>query len=426
MHTQDVLITGTGLVVGNRTSPWALFQSVANKQSLVRWDAGCAAAGLPQPAAAHVDEGTLAMLREQLPVQHRDLGKVATMACFAAAQAWRESGLPTRVDELRGGIFAACNKIPISSEQLLAMVAAFDCDNEQIDLDACQAHPAFAAAQSHHRLQDAPARLLAEHYGLFHVLHTYGDACAASGMALGQAYRMIRHGELDVALVGGAEALCTYSSLIAFGAIGALAMPQALPEAQISRPFDSQRCGFVMGEGSAFLVLESRAFAERRQARALAQIGGFAGCAEAFRMTSSNQDGSEYARAMLAAIRDAGLTPEEIDHINAHGTATPANDACEAAAIRRVFAARSNTLPVTANKSATGHSLAGGAAIEAILTALCLQQQCILPTLNFHHAAEDTAGLDVVTSLRPARLRNVLSNSFGFAGENCALVLQAA
>lgn len=426
MYERDVLITGTGLVAGTCTSPRALFECLASKKSLVRTVASHTVAALPQPAAANVDDDTLSELREQLPAHHQNLGKVATMACFAASQAWRESGLPLRVDKIRAGVFAACNKVPTSAAQLLAMAAALNRTTGQLDLDTCQRHPAFGADQSRHRLQDEPTRVLAETYGLFHAQHTHGDACAASAMALGQAYRMIRHGELDVALVGGAEALCTYSSLIGFGAVGALANPQELQGTAISRPFDSQRCGFVMGEGSAFLVLEAREFAERRHAHALAKMSGFAGHTEAFRMTASKEDGSEYARTMRDAIRDAGLTPDDIDHVNAHGTATQANDASEAAAIHLVFGERSHRLPVTANKSATGHSLASSGAIEAVLTALCLNQQCILPTLNFHKAAQDTAGLEIVTTFRPAYLRAILSNSFGFAGENCALVLQTA
>jgi 3-oxoacyl-[acyl-carrier-protein] synthase II len=158
----------------------------------------------------------------------------------------------------------------------------------------------------------------------------------------------------------------------------------------------------------------------------LARIGGFAGMAEACRMTASLDDGSEYARCIEAALDDAGLAAHQVDHINAHGTSTGANDACEAAAIRRVFGERAARIPITANKSAMGHSIGNSGAAEAVLSVLSLQRQVVLPTLNYSEADEKCSGLDIVTSLRPALINTILSNSFGFGGENCALILRAA
>src|SRR5690606_6965868 len=169
-----------------------------------------------------------------------------------------------------------------------------------------------------------------------------------------------------------------------------------------SRPFDKDRSGFVIGDGAAFLVLESRAHAEARGARVLARIAGYAGVAEAVQMTSSSRDGSDYAACIRAALADAGLTPDEIDHVNAHGTSTQANDACEAAALHTVFADRAGHVPITGNKSAMGHSLANSGAAEAVLSVLSIQRQTLLPTLNFTERDDVTRGLDIVTERHDA------------------------
>lgn len=245
-------------------------------------------------------------------------------------------------------------------------------------------------------------------------------------MAIGNGYRHIRHGILDVALVGGVELLCDFSSLIIFSAIGALAQTGPFKDTEVSRPFDKNRYGFVMGEGSAFLVLESRTHAQARGAPVLACVAGYAGQAEACRITASEEDGSEYARCILSALADAGLSPASIDHINAHGTSTVANDNCEAAAIHYVFGEHAGRIPITANKSAMGHSLANSGAAEAVLSILSLRRQQILPTLNLTAADNACDGLDIVTQTRSAPISAILSNSFGFGGENCALVLRAA
>jgi 3-oxoacyl-[acyl-carrier-protein] synthase II len=251
---------------------------------------------------------------------------------------------------------------------------------------------------------------------------TLGDACAAGGMAIGSAMRHIRHGELDVALAGAAEAMCNYVPMVGFGILGALCGELSGPPHTLSRPFDKDRSGFIMGEGSAFLVLESEEHARRRGAAVLARVSGFARQAEAWRMTSSPAGGASYARCMRAALDDAGLAPKDIDHVNAHGTSTVNNDACEAAAIRSVYGERAEQLPVTSNKSALGHSLAASGALEAVLSVLSLARQQLLPTLNFREADAATAGIAVVRETRAAALRHVASHSFGFGGENCVLV----
>ncbi|RYD90600.1 MAG: beta-ketoacyl-[acyl-carrier-protein] synthase family protein, partial [Sphingobacteriales bacterium] len=162
-----------------------------------------------------------------------------------------------------------------------------------------------------------------------------------------------------------------------------------------------------------------------RGAKILGYISGFSKHTEAWRITSSRQDGSDYARCMRDAITDAGLSLEDIDHINAHGTSTEQNDSCESMAIKKLFASRAASIPVTSNKSAIGHSLAASGAIEAAMSILSLHHQMLLPTLNYQAPDDDTAGIDVVKTATAAPIRHVLSNSFGFGGENSALVMSA-
>jgi 3-oxoacyl-[acyl-carrier-protein] synthase II len=270
------------------------------------------------------------------------------------------------------------------------------------------------------------ALVLARRYGFQDITMTAGDACAASGMAIGTAYRYIHHGELEVAIAGGTELLCDFLPFLSFNVTGLACNQPAADPAGICRPFDSERKGFVMGEGSAYLVLESINHAQVRGAQPLARISGFAKQAEAGRVIASAADGSEFARCMQAALEDAGLSPDNIDHINAHGTSTCANDACESLAITQVFGNRAATIPITSNKSAIGHLIGASSAMEAILSILSLSTGILLPTLNYQKPDPALPTLNIVTKPHRYPVRTIMSNSFGMGGENCSLILQAA
>ncbi|MCK7624539.1 beta-ketoacyl-[acyl-carrier-protein] synthase family protein [Streptomyces sp. RS10V-4] len=427
----EVVVTGVGLVAGHLTDPEALFDHLAEGRTLITEHPRHAEWGVPCAVSAHIDPQVWQRLTEALPAEAGPLGPAGVLAWHAAAQAWERSGLPRRLETDRGGVFLACNRMLMEPEELTALAAHVDHEAGVLDLDGYLERPGAdgpdGEARRHERVQpDTATAALADYFGAAGVLETHADACAAGGMAVGSAYRYIRSGALDVALAGGAESLTTLAAVTAFHQVGALAPAEGRDPAEISRPFDKDRNGFVIGDGAAFLVLESRAHAEARGARILATVAGYAGVTEAVKMTSSSRDGADYAECMRAALADAGLTPDAIDHINAHGTATQANDTCEAAALHTVFGERAAHLPVTGNKSALGHSLANSGAAEAVLSVLSLQRQTLLPTLNFTEPDEVTAGLDVVTERRPARVTAVLSNSFGFGGQNCSLILAEA
>lgn len=249
------------------------------------------------------------------------------------------------------------------------------------------------------------------------------SACASSNHALGDAYHIIRRGEARMMLAGGAEATVTRISFAGFAAARALATEYDAPETA-SRPFDARRSGFVHGEGAGVLVLESLESARARGARILAEILGIGMSADAYHVTAPPDDGAGAARAMRAALRSAGLAPEEVDYINAHGTATPLGDVAETRAIRTVFGDHADRLLVSSTKSMLGHALGATAAIEAGLTIAALRDGIAPPTMHLSEP-DPLCDLDYVPNrARAAEMRVALSNSFGFGGANSALVLR--
>ncbi|HDU3744177.1 beta-ketoacyl-ACP synthase II [Klebsiella pneumoniae] len=248
-------------------------------------------------------------------------------------------------------------------------------------------------------------------------------ACAAGAQAIGDAARMIRSGEADIALCGGAEAAIHRVSLAGFAAARALSSASSDQPEAASRPFDRDRDGFVMGEGAGLIVIESLEHALARGATPLAELVGYGTSADAYHLTAGSEDGNGARRAMEIAIRQAGVTVEEIDHINAHATSTQVGDKGELAAIKTLFGA--HPVAITSTKSATGHLLGAAGGIEAIFTIQALRDQMVPPTLNLHHPDEDAAGMNLVAlQARPQKMRYALSNGFGFGGVNASLLLK--
>jgi 3-oxoacyl-[acyl-carrier-protein] synthase II len=246
-------------------------------------------------------------------------------------------------------------------------------------------------------------------------------ACAAGSHAVGEGARLIRDNTADVVLAGGAEAVVVPIAIAAFARMGALSGRHDDP-ASASRPFDVARDGFVMGEGSAFLVLERLDRAVARGARIYGEVLGYGRNADAYHITAPSPGGTGAMACMQLALDDAGLTPSDIGHVNAHGTSTPLNDASEAEAIMKVFGG--SPPPVTSTKGVTGHLIAAAGAVEAAASLLAVQEGLVPPTAN-HEQTDPDINIDVVAgSPRPLR-GPVLSNSFGFGGHNATLVLGA-
>ena len=261
-------------------------------------------------------------------------------------------------------------------------------------------------------------------YGFKGPLGAPVTACAAGVQAIGDAARMIRAGEVDVAICGGAEACIHTVSLGGFAAARALSSDFNDEPTRASRPFDRDRDGFVMGEGAGILVIESLDHALARGAQPIAEIVGYGTSADAYHLTSGPEDGDGAKRAMELAIKQAGITPDQIQHLNAHATSTPVGDKGELAAIKRVFGDH-NKIAVTSTKSATGHLLGAAGGIETIFTALALRDQIIPPTLNLENPDEFAAGVDIVSgAARPTIIDYAISNGFGFGGVNASILLK--
>jgi 3-oxoacyl-[acyl-carrier-protein] synthase II len=244
-------------------------------------------------------------------------------------------------------------------------------------------------------------------------------ACASGAHAIGEAYRKVRYGEIDQCLTGGVEAPI---SLFGFGAYGALRVLSKRNDdpTKASRPFDRDRDGFVMSEGGAMLVLEERESALARGAKVLAEIVGYASNSGAHHMVMPDPEGADATRVIRAALEDAQV--DHVDYINAHATSTKANDAAETKAIKAVFGERARQIPISSTKSMIGHTLGAAGAIEAVVCIQALRDQFIPPTINLENADPD-CDLDYVPNVgRPAQLRRVLSNSFGFGNCNVALI----
>ena len=248
-------------------------------------------------------------------------------------------------------------------------------------------------------------------------------ACAAGIQAIGDGMRMIRSGEAKVALVGGAEGCVDPLALAGFHALKALSTRNDAPE-QASRPFDRDRDGFVMGEGSGLMVIETLEHAQARGAKPLAMVSGYGTSADAYHITAGPEDGSGAASAIRSALAMAELEPDDIGYINAHATSTPVGDRAEIASLRNVFGDTLPTVPVSSTKSATGHLLGAAGGIESIFSALAVRDDLLPPTLNLENVDETMADLDFVPNqARGQKVDHALCNGFGFGGVNAALIL---
>jgi len=269
---------------------------------------------------------------------------------------------------------------------------------------------------------DAPTRQAALLAGAHGPRSTVSTACTSSSQAIGEALLRIRRGEVDAMVAGGVDALSEPLMVVGFAKLGALSTRNEDP-ARASRPFDTHRDGFVLGEGAGFLILEAEDTARARGASVLATIGGWGCSCNAWRITDSPPDGRGAAQAMRAALLDAGLTPEDIGYINAHGTSTPQNDLSESRAIQSVFGAL--PVPVSSTKGHMGHLVAACGAVEAILCVQALRDGWLPPTRNLEEPDPDCDLAHLLGAPRRAQARYALTNAFGFGGSNGSVLLGA-
>ena len=248
-------------------------------------------------------------------------------------------------------------------------------------------------------------------------------ACSASAHAIGDAFEIIKRNDADVMIAGGSEAAITPMGVGGFAAMRALSTRNDEPH-RASRPFDKDRDGFIMGEGSGVVILEELEFATRRGATIYAELVGYGMTADAFHITAPSEDGDGGVRVMQAALKSAGVEPAQVDYINAHGTSTPYNDRLETLAIKRLFGEHARALAISSTKSMTGHLLGAAGGLEAGITVLAIRHQLIPPTINYE-TPDPECDLDYVPNVKRAlKIDYALSNSFGFGGTNGALLFK--
>jgi len=344
----------------------------------------------------------------------RMLDRVSQLALMAAGQAVRHAGVDF-ASELRSrcGVSVGCSMGGVTTTD----EAYFNVYGEGSD----RVQPFNILAG----MNNAPASWIGIEYGLTGPNLTYSTACSSSAVALGEAARRVQSGDVDVMVAGGAEAPLTFGVLRAWEAMRTLAAADAVDPGASCRPFSKNRTGLVIGEGAAFVVLEEWQHALARGARIHAELSGYGLTSDVAHITRPTAPGQ--ADAMRAALRSAALSAEDIDYINAHGTATVQNDAVETAAIKEVFGARAYSIPVSSTKSMHGHLLGAAGALEFVISVACLTREVIPPTLHLN-APDPACDLDYVAegARTGTPLRAVMSNSFAFGGTNAVLIAKTA
>jgi 3-oxoacyl-[acyl-carrier-protein] synthase II len=344
----------------------------------------------------------------------RRTDRFAQLAIAASVQAMRQAGLdelPAEVDPERFGVIIGSG---------IGGIWTFEDQHAKLlERGPSRISPFFVPMF----IIDIAAGLVSIRWGLKGPNYCTVSACASSADAVGSAFRAIRHGDADLMLAGGTEAAVSPQTIAGFAAMTALSERNDSPETA-SRPFDATRDGFVLGEGAGMMVLEELEHAKARGAEIVAEVVGYGQTADAYHITAPAEGGEGAVRAIRLALKEAGATPADVDYVNAHGTATPANDKNESAAIRTALGEDAYRVIVGSTKSMTGHTLGAAGGIEAVISALVCREGKIPPTINFHERDPD-CDLDYATGgmvERPVRL--AISNSFGFGGHNVCLAVK--
>jgi len=423
-----VVVTGVGVVAPNGIGKEAFWSACVEGRSGIGPIRCFDASAHPVRVAGEVPEFDAAAY---VPPAHRKslkiMGRAARFGVAAAGLAVRDSGLDlSRENPERLGVVMGSGLIPIDLPDVAALVAKA-CD------ESGKLHADRLGQQGSHSL--FPLWLLkylpnmtAAHISLIH--HAQGPnntvvtACAAGTQAVGEAFRLIARGDADLMLAGGADSRLDPLLLLAYSALGAIS-PAQKPPTEVSRPFDGKRDGFVLGEGAGVLLLEELERAKRRGAVIYAEVLGLGSSFDAYAVTKPDPEAGGAARAIRWALKEAHVDPGDVDYINAHGTSTRLNDLMETTAVKRVFGEGARALPLSSIKSMVGHLIGAAGAVEAAALALTLHDGVVPPTIN-QTTPDPECDLDYVPNCaREIRVRTALSTSFGFGGQNAALVMRS-
>lgn len=415
-----VVVTGLGAITGMGLNAQSLWDGLLHGRSAIRpW----ALADLPQfPVryAAPVDNAAFTAAFGQQDWFNTAQERRAAFAMAASIEALQHAGLSFTDQPTRAGVALGSGVAERDPHDLLLALHNGQLSWTNLYQQRQRLNPNSGLVQSN----DQPACAIARRFGLQGPVLNLSTACAGASHAIGLGLRLIRRGEVDWMLVGGADSVLNLPTMVGLHLLGAPSIADKFGD-RLCRPFDRDRSGFVAAEGASMLVIESEQHARQRGARILATLAGFGSSLDAYRITAPHPEGQGASYAMQRALNDAQLNPEQIDLINAHGTSTPLNDPAETLAIKRVFAGGQHyqRLPVTANKSMLGHLIAAAGAPELIATVLSVAEGLIPPTLNLDNP-DPACDLDYVPGQTRAQpIRAALSNSFGFGGLNACLAV---
>lgn len=403
-----VVITGMGIISPAGNSCEDFFSNLSAGRSGIRRMSSDFAGGLSIKIAAEVDFDAGAYFSKKTA---RTLDRVSQFAMVAASQAWQDAALELPGEEKRrAGVYLGTG-----------MGGARTLEDSYVQLfkqNVRRLHPLTVVMA----MNNAAASYISMAHELKGPCLTFSTACSSSAVAIGEAFRQIKHGYADVILAGGTESLLTYGIFMSWESIGTLALEAEDPSTSC-RPFSKDRTGFVLGEGAAILVLESLDRAKKRGARIYGELIGYGSTADADHITKPSVEGQAYA--IQTALEEAGIGPRDIDYINAHGTATVANDIVETQAIKKVFGQRAYEIPISSTKSMHGHLLGAAGAVELVASVLSLKYQTAPPTATLM-VPDPECDLDYVpgTARTGLNLKTVMSNSFAFGGTNAVLIVR--
>ncbi len=406
-----VVVTGRGVITSlgaGKTDNWA---KLTGGESGIRVITRFPTDGLRTRIA-----GTIDFVSAQSPTA----ALTERFAELAAEEAIAEAGIGAKGD-FPGPLFVAVPPIEVEWTQRIEIAAKSGANDKVSYVDLLRASSNFAGYHDRFMIGSV-ADHLADKFGTKGSPISLSTACASGATAIQLGVEAIRRGETEAALCVGSDGSISAEALVRFSLLSALSTSNDVPQAAV-KPFSKNRDGFVMAEGAAALVLESYDSAKARGANILGVLEGCGEMTDAFHRTRSSPDGKPIIGCIANAIKDAGLTPDDIDYVNAHGTSTPENDKMEYLGCATVFGERMKSVPISSNKSMIGHTLSAAGAVEAVFTLLTLQHQRIPPTINYN-MPDPAIPLDVVPNqARDARVTHAISNSFGFGGQNVSLVM---
>ncbi len=427
MTDRRVVITGMGVVTPlghDIETVWAaLLRCASGIGKIEHFDAST----FPTTFAAQVKDYDHSSFVEH-PELHEGVGLNTSFALGAASQAWKMSGLDQHdgLDHTRLGIYLGSGEGSLDFDNYVATnLAAWDAEKRGIDgvKWAEAAAGRMTAVREIEQEPNMPLTHLAMEFDAQGPAYNCLTACAASTQAIGEATQILRRGDADVMITGGAHTMIHPLGVTGFNRLTALSTRNDDPQSA-SRPFSVDRDGFVMGEGAGMLIIETLEHAQARGATILAEIAGFGSTADAYRITDIHPDGRGAAKSMNLALDDAGLGVDDIDYISAHGTGTKENDSIETKGVKVVFGDRAKSIPMSSIKSMLGHLIAAAGAVEAIACVLAIRDQKLPPTHNLNNP-DPECDLDyVANATRDAKVDVCLSNSFGFGGQNDTLIIK--